>query len=229
MRSMNTDLHFLTITEAAALIAARQLSPVELAQALLRRIEALDPQLDAFITVTGDLALDQARAAEREITSGHYRGPLHGIPFGLKDIYGTRDIPTANPEVGGSYLGPENTALYTRQAIAGIRGIMAALGMLDGSIGMQRQLHFGQAARHEVRPGESGYLLSHFEHADDLGKRVAKGTKLGEIVDIYSYEVLEELTAPVDGYLFFSRYSGLVGSGTQAFAIAGEAGAKWLN
>jgi predicted deacylase len=140
-----------------------------------------------------------------------------------------RGIPTANPEVGGSYLGPENTALYTRQAIAGIRGIMAALGMLDGSVGTQRQLHFGQAARHEVRPGESGYLLSHFEHADDLGKRVAKGTKLGEIVDIYSYEVLEELTAPVDGYLFFSRYSGLVGSGTQAFAIAGEAGAKWLN
>ncbi|HET8608494.1 MAG TPA: M14 family metallopeptidase [Burkholderiales bacterium] len=160
-----------------------------------------------------------------------------GVPFVHENnLTGTaghylnaRGIPTANPEVGGSYLGPENTVLYTRQAIAGIRGIMAALGMLDGAPGARRQLHFGQKARHEVRPGESGYLLSHFEHADDLGKRVAKGTKLGEIIDIYSYEVLEELIAPVDGYLFFSRYSGLVGSGTQAFALAEDAASEWLD
>lgn len=160
-----------------------------------------------------------------------------GAPFVHEnDLTGTaghylnaRGIPSANPEVGGSYLGPENTALYTRQAIAGIRGIMVALGMLDGAPGSQRQLHFGQKARYEVRPRQSGYLLSHFEHADDLGQRVAKGTKFGEIIDVYSYQVLEELTAPVDGYLFFSRYSGLVGSGTQAFALAEEAVSEWLN
>jgi len=72
--------------------------------------------------------------------------------------------------------------------------------------------------------------LSRIEHerADDLGQLIKQGTKLGEVVDIYSYEVLEEMTAPVDGYLFFSRYSGVVGAGTQAFALAEEAASRWL-
>ena len=139
-----------------------------------------------------------------------------------------RSIPAANPEMGGSYLGPENTALYTKQAIAGLRGIMAHLGMVDGNAKPPRQLDFNQKARHEIRPLQSGYLVSNYEHAADLGKLVKRGTKLGEIVDIYSYEVMEQMLAPVDGYLFFSRYSGVVGAGTQAFALAEEAASRWL-
>ena len=92
---MADQLHFLTIAQAAELLRARKLSPVELAQTYLKRIVDLDPQLNAYITVTADLALAQAREAEREIASGLYRGPLHGIPFGLKDIYSTRGILTA--------------------------------------------------------------------------------------------------------------------------------------
>jgi aspartyl-tRNA(Asn)/glutamyl-tRNA(Gln) amidotransferase subunit A len=87
-----TDMSIPTIAAAARLIEKKQLSPVELAQMALRRIEALDPQLDAFITVTADLAMEQARQAEAEIVAGKYRGPMHGIPFGLKDIYYTRGI-----------------------------------------------------------------------------------------------------------------------------------------
>jgi predicted deacylase len=139
-----------------------------------------------------------------------------------------RKIPAANPEMGGSYLGPENTALYTKQAIAGLRGIMAHLGMLGGKAKPPRQLDFNQAARHEIRPRNSGYLVSNHERPGDLGKLVKKGAKLGQIIDIYCYEVIEEMTAPVDGYLFFSRYSGVVGAGTQAFAIAEEAASRWL-
>ncbi len=139
-----------------------------------------------------------------------------------------RSLPAANPEMGGSYLGPENTALYTSQAIAGVRGVMAHLGMLSMSVQPKRQLDFDQQARHEIRPRNSGYLVSNFENADDLGKRVDRGAKLGEVVDIYSYEVLEEMVAPVDGYLFFSRYSGVVGAGTQAFALAEAARSRWL-
>jgi aspartyl-tRNA(Asn)/glutamyl-tRNA(Gln) amidotransferase subunit A len=93
-----TELHYLTIAEAAAKLAARQLSPVELVQAALERIEEIDPQVNAFITVTADLALSQARAAETEIAAGRYRGRLHGIPFGLKDVYNTSGILTS----GGS-------------------------------------------------------------------------------------------------------------------------------
>ena len=144
-------------------------------------------------------------------------------------VNGQRNIPAANPEMGGSYLGPENTALYTKQAIAGLRGVMAHLGMLDGNAKPPRQLDFNQKARHEIRPRHSGYLVSNYEEPDDLGKLVKKGAKLGEVVDIYSYEVLEEMNAPVDGYLFFSRYSGVVGAGTQAFALAERAASRWLD
>ncbi|HET6609295.1 MAG TPA: amidase family protein, partial [Rhodopila sp.] len=74
------DLHFITITEASRLIQARKLSPVELTHAYLDRIEAIDPQLHAYITVTAEQALDQARSAEAEIAAGNWRGPMHGIP-----------------------------------------------------------------------------------------------------------------------------------------------------
>lgn len=93
-RAPSNDLHFLTIAQAGDLIRQRKLSPVEYAQALLARIDALDSQVCAFITKTAEVALGQARAAEAEIARGSYRGPLHGIPFGLKDIYDTAGILT---------------------------------------------------------------------------------------------------------------------------------------
>jgi len=83
---MTAELDFITIAEAARLIAARKLSPVELTKAKLARIAAFDSQLNAFITLTADLALQQAQAAEAEIGAGRYRGTMHGIPFGLKDL-----------------------------------------------------------------------------------------------------------------------------------------------
>ena len=89
-----TNLHELSITEAARLIKQRQLSPVELAQAYLDRIEAYDPQLNAYLLVTADQALQAAATAEAEITAGRYRGAMHGIPFALKDIYCTAGIRT---------------------------------------------------------------------------------------------------------------------------------------
>jgi len=91
-----TELHWLTIADAARLIETRRLSPVELTDALLARIEALDPQLNAFLLPTPEKAREQVKAAEREITAGRYRGPLHGIPFGLKDIYATAGIRTTS-------------------------------------------------------------------------------------------------------------------------------------
>ena len=95
---MDSDTHaelgFLTIAEASRLIERKQLSPVELTSALIRRSELLDPQIDAYLLPTAERALDQARQAEREITAGAYRGAMHGIPFGLKDIYATAGIRT---------------------------------------------------------------------------------------------------------------------------------------
>jgi len=85
---------FLTIAEAGALIVKRELSPVEFVQSRLTRIERLDCQLHSFIRVLGDEALAAARSAEVESMAGRWRGPLHGIPIGLKDIYETEGIPT---------------------------------------------------------------------------------------------------------------------------------------
>ena len=85
---------FLTIAEAGALIARRELSPVELVQSRLTRIERLDGKLHSFIRVLGDEAPAAARSAEAEIIAGRSRGPLHGIPIGLKDIYETKGVPT---------------------------------------------------------------------------------------------------------------------------------------
>jgi len=83
-----------TIAEAARLIAAKQLSPVELTRACLARVHKLDGELHAFLHLTEERALAEAREAERAIIAGGPKGPLHGIPIGLKDIYKTRGIRT---------------------------------------------------------------------------------------------------------------------------------------
>src|SRR5438105_10234674 len=85
---------FLTIAEAARLIEQRELSPVELVDSRLDRIARLDGRLNSFIRLLADEARAAARAAEAEIAAGKYRGPLHGIPIGLKDIYETAGVAT---------------------------------------------------------------------------------------------------------------------------------------
>ena len=89
-----TELHWLTAAEATRAFAARTLSPVELLQALLARIGHLDSKLNAFIRLDAEAAMDAARAAEREIAAGHVRGPLHGVPVGIKDIIDVAGLPT---------------------------------------------------------------------------------------------------------------------------------------
>jgi aspartyl-tRNA(Asn)/glutamyl-tRNA(Gln) amidotransferase subunit A len=84
----------LTLAAAAEQIRTRQLSPLELTRACLARIERLNPTLNAFITVTPGLALAQAQQAETEIMADHWRGPLHGIPIGLKDLVNTAGVRT---------------------------------------------------------------------------------------------------------------------------------------
>lgn len=88
------ELGKLSIERAAGLLRRKKISPVELTQAALAQIEKLNPQLNAFITVTAERALREARAAEREIARGKWRGPMHGIPFALKDNFFTRGVRT---------------------------------------------------------------------------------------------------------------------------------------
>ena len=89
-----SDLAYLTITEASSLIRDKKLSPVEWTQALIARIERHDGRLNAFLRFTPEIALADARRAEAEISAGNWRGPLHGVPYGLKDIIDYAGLPT---------------------------------------------------------------------------------------------------------------------------------------
>lgn len=88
------DLLFLSIRELSAQLRAKKLSPVQLAELSLQRLETFGKKLNAVVTLAGEDALEQARAAEKEIARGNYRGPLHGIPYGAKDLLATKRMPT---------------------------------------------------------------------------------------------------------------------------------------
>ena len=91
---MDTELCYRTLTDAAALLRRKEISPVELTRAVLARIERLNPQLHCYITVTAERALDSARRAERELAAGIDRGPLQGVPMAVKDLMFVRGVRT---------------------------------------------------------------------------------------------------------------------------------------
>ena len=90
----DAPLHYQTITEVAERIRSREISPVELTRVMLDRIAALDGDLKSYATVMDEPAMAAARAAEAEIVSGRYRGPLHGVPIAVKDLCFTAGVPT---------------------------------------------------------------------------------------------------------------------------------------
>src|SRR5262245_66584182 len=94
------ELHWASIAELARLIATKEVSPLEVVRAHLDRIAALDASLRCFTTLTADAALDAAREAEAELSAGRSLGPLHGVPFALKDLFDTAGVRTT----GGSKI-----------------------------------------------------------------------------------------------------------------------------
>src|SRR5215467_15934377 len=92
------------MADLGRMIATKQVSPVEVVQAHLDRIAALDPKLRAFITICPDAALEAARAAEADLVSGRTLGPLHGVPWAPKDLYSTKGVRTTRSEEHTSEL-----------------------------------------------------------------------------------------------------------------------------
>ncbi|MDE2765351.1 MAG: amidase [Chloroflexota bacterium] len=115
MPPLPSDPAGLTIAQASSAIRGGELSPVELAQAHLARIERLNPRLNAYVLVTAERALAEARAAEAEIASRGRRGPMHGVPFALKDLYDTAGIVTAGGTKVLAERVPERDATVTRR------------------------------------------------------------------------------------------------------------------
>jgi Asp-tRNA(Asn)/Glu-tRNA(Gln) amidotransferase A subunit family amidase len=92
--SSEDELAFLPITALAPLIQRRDVSSTELTKLYLDRLKKYGPRLNCVVTLTEDLALEQAAQADQEIRAGHYKGPLHGVPWGAKDLFATKGIPT---------------------------------------------------------------------------------------------------------------------------------------
>ncbi len=133
--ALDAAVLFQSAAEQAALIKAKKISPVELTNAYLARIEALNPKLNAFITVTPEQARAAAATAEQEIVRGRYRGPLHGIPYAPKDILATRGIRTTNgSKVTATQVTDFESTITARLAAAGAI-LVGKLNLLEFAMG----------------------------------------------------------------------------------------------
>jgi len=171
-----TDLHYLTIAEASSLIQQRKLSPVELTQAFLARIEAVDPRLNAYLLVTADHALAQARAAEAEIMAGGYRGPMHGIPFALKDIYCTAGIrTTCHSRTRADYVPDFDASTVTSLYKSG--------AVLLGKLSTHEFAHGGPSFDLPWPPARNPWNREHFTGGSSSGSGagVAAGLMMGSL------------------------------------------------
>ena len=116
----NPELCFLTAAELGSLIVKREISPVEIIEAMLTRIEMLNESLRAYLYINADRSMTEARTAEREICKGAYRGPLHGIPVAYKDIYHVRGLPTtAGSKIMADYIAMEDCTVAAKLRSAG--------------------------------------------------------------------------------------------------------------
>jgi aspartyl-tRNA(Asn)/glutamyl-tRNA(Gln) amidotransferase subunit A len=155
-----------TIAEASKLIAARELSPVELLRATLERILAWDGEVHAFNTVIAERAYAQARAAEREIARGGCRGPLHGIPFGAKDNYDTAGILTS----GYSRAFLDNIPADDAAVIA---RLYAAGAILVGKLAMHELANGGPSFDLPWPPARNPWSLAHATGGSSTGAAAA--------------------------------------------------------
>ena len=115
-----TDIHLLSVAELSRLIEKRELSPVEVTDASLERMERLDPKLNAYLTVCGDDARQAATEAEQALSRGEYHGPMHGIPVAVKDQMYTRGIRTTfGSPIFGDFVPDEDATVIARLKDAG--------------------------------------------------------------------------------------------------------------
>ncbi|MEX2224790.1 MAG: amidase [Candidatus Rokuibacteriota bacterium] len=163
---MANDLHDLSIADLSRLIAALKLSPVELVEALIQRVERYDAQTRAFITPTFDLARRQAGQAEAEIAAGRVRGPLHGIPFGLKDIYDTKGILTsAHSRVFINRIPSQDATATAKLHEAG--------AVLLGKLATHEMAHAGPSFDLPWPPARNPWNLAHFTGGSSSGSGAA--------------------------------------------------------
>ena len=166
-----TDLTALTVEEASAGIAAGSFSPVDLTRAYLERIERIDPRVNAYITVTAEEALSQAADAEREIAAGRRRGPLHGIPLGIKDNIDTAGVrTTAASAVYAQRVPSEDAAV--------VRKLRDAGAVFLGKLNMHEFAYGGTSAVTHFGPVHNPWNLAHTPGGSSGGSAAAVAARL---------------------------------------------------
>ena len=162
----DNQLHDMTLAEASAALRQRKISSVEYTTAQIARAEAVETQLNAFITQTFELALDEARTADKEFAAGNDRGPLHGVPFAVKDIYDTAGILTS----GHSRTCTDRVPTADCTAVARLR---AAGAVLMGKLATHEFAHGGPSFDLPWPPARNPWNTAHFSGGSSSGSGAA--------------------------------------------------------
>ena len=162
----SSDLTDLSLREASEFIRTKKVSPVELTKACLTRIETLNPTLNCFITVTAESALEQARAGESDVMKGKWRGPLHGVPIALKDLFDTAGVKTtAGSGVFKDRIPSEDAEVVRRLKDAG--------GVLLGKTNMQEFAFGGSSLVSYFGAVQNPWELTHIAGGSSGGSAAA--------------------------------------------------------
>src|SRR5690349_13296297 len=160
------DAHWLTAAEIGTAYASGKLAPVELVNALLARIEKLDSRINAFIDVGAERALEDARNAEKEIRAGRIRGPLHGVPVGLKDIFDVAGLrTTCHSKIRLEHIARADAAVVSRLRAAG--------AVLLGKLALHEFAFGGPAFDLPFPPARNPWNVAHHPGGSSSGSGAA--------------------------------------------------------
>jgi aspartyl-tRNA(Asn)/glutamyl-tRNA(Gln) amidotransferase subunit A len=169
-----SELHDLTLAQAAGQIAKRELSPIEYTEALIARSEALQPQLNTFITPTFEQAHKSAKKATEQIANGNYLGPLHGVPFAVKDIYDTAGVLTSgHSRTCIDRVPGKDATCVTRLHEAG--------AILTGKLATHEFAHGGPSFDLPWPPARNPWNTAHFTGGSSSGSAAAAAAGLAPI------------------------------------------------
>jgi aspartyl-tRNA(Asn)/glutamyl-tRNA(Gln) amidotransferase subunit A len=169
------DLLFRSLSDIAEQIRRKDVSPVDVTRAALDRLERLNPRLNAFMATLGEQALESAKQAEQEIASGQLRGPLHGVPLALKDIFAMRGVPmTAGSKVLGTLVPDDDATVVARLKAAGAI-FVGTLQLYEFATGAVLNPHYG--------PTHNPWQLDHTTGGSSTGSgaSVAAGIVYGSL------------------------------------------------
>jgi aspartyl-tRNA(Asn)/glutamyl-tRNA(Gln) amidotransferase subunit A len=166
----DSEIVFQSASELGSLLKTRKVSPVEVMRAYLDRIDAVDPKVGAFITVTRERAVAEAEQAEREIAAGRYRGPLHGLPYAPKDMLATRGVRTTNgSKVTADWVPSYESTITSRLNEAGAI-LIGKLHSVEFAMGSHWRAPFGLA--------RNPWHLDHSPSGSSSGPGAAVGARL---------------------------------------------------